>query len=504
MTAVADNLPVIVGVGQLTSKVTDVSAAPSPLEMLETVANRAAADAGLESLRAVDTIGTLPVIYWDEPNPSAALAERLKLDVRRQVVSGDGGEIGVVLLNWAAEEILAGRTGTALLVMSNNMRTTALAARSGVDVVWPRGDHREPEFVRCEVKKATADDEEALDVTRPIQFYPIVENAIRAGRGETIQEHRDYLGRLFAPFSEVAAHNPHAWFPTAYSPEQLTTVTPENRMVCFPYPKRLNAVIDTDQAGALLVTSRGEARRLGIPEDKWVHWWGGADAEERAYYVSSRPNLDEAPGMADCHTSALRNAAVGVDEIAAFDFYSCFPAPVQIAMKVLGLSIEDPRGFTVTGGLPYAGGPGSGYTIQSLAAMTERLRTEPDDIGMVTGNGMYVSKHSATILSVAPPRAPRPSSGLIAELPSARMRTEPLPTNRQSGRGVLDSYTVEHDRTGAPVRGVVVGRFDDGSRFVAQTPSDSEFLTEFEAEERIGTTGKVRDDGPVLAFEPDE
>ena len=499
----ADKLPVIVGVGQLTSKVTDVAAAPSPLEMLETVAYRAAADAGLDSLRAVDTVASLPVFYWDEPNPAAALAEYLKLDVRRTILTGDGGEVGVAALNWIAEQILDGRTGTALLVMSNNMKTVALGARAGVNVVWPGGGHNEPEFVHAGSKKAVADDEEALGIVRPIQFYPIIENAIRAGRGLTITEHREYLGRLFAPFTEVAARNPYAWFPTAYTPEQLITATPDNRMVCFPYTKRLNAVIDVDQAAALLVTSRGEARRLGVPEDKWVHWWGGADAQERAYYVSSRPNLDEAPGQADCHLSTLRNAEVTVDEIAAFDLYSCFPSAVQIAMKVLGLSIDDPRGLTVTGGLPYAGGPGTGYNIASLAAMTERLRAAPADIGLVTGNGMYVSKHSATVLSVLPPRAARPASGLLGDLPSARMRTEPVPITRQSGRGVLDSYTVEHDRTGAPVKGVVVGRFDDGSRFVAATPSDAEFLGQFEAEERIGTTGQVREDGPVLAFYPD-
>jgi acetyl-CoA C-acetyltransferase len=503
MTVAADNLPVIVGVGQLTSKVTDVAAAPSPLEMLETVAYRAAADAGLDSLRAVDTIASLPVFYWDEANPAAALAEHLGLDVRRRILTGDGGEIGVVLLNWIAGQIMDGSAGTALLVMSNNMKTVALGARGGVNVVWPGGGHGEPELLRTESKKAVADDEEALGILRPIQFYPIIENAIRAARGQTITEHRQYLGRLFAPMTEVAARNPYAWFPTAYSPEQLITATPDNRMVCFPYTKRLNAVIDVDQAAALLVTSRGEARRLGIPEDKWVHWWSGADAAERAYYVSSRPNLDEAPGQADCHVSTLRNAEVGVDEIAAFDFYSCFPAPVQIAMKNLGLSIDDPRSLTVTGGLPYAGGPGTGYCIASLAAMTERLRSAPGDIGLVTGNGMYVSKHSATVLSTAPPRASRPVSGLVADLPSARMRTEPVPITRQRGRGVLDSYTVEHDRTGGPVKGVVVGRFDDGSRFVAATPSDAAFLGQFEAEERIGTTGKVREDGPVLAFYPD-
>ena len=150
----ADKLPVIVGVGQLTSKVTEFADAPTPLEMLEAVSRRAAADAGLGSLAVVDTIASLPVFYWDEPNPAAALAEHLKLDVRRQILTGDGGEIGVVLLNWIAGQILDGRAGTALLVMSNNMKTVALGARNGVNVVWPGGGHGAPELLRTESKRS--------------------------------------------------------------------------------------------------------------------------------------------------------------------------------------------------------------------------------------------------------------------------------------------------------------------------------------------------------------
>ena len=137
MRAAADNLPVIVGVGQLTSKVSDVGAAPSPLEMLEAVSYRAAADAGLDSLRAVDTIASLPVFYWDEPNPAAALAEHLKLDVRRQILTGDGGEIGVVLLNWIAGQILDGRAGTAVQDLPGDpveQHDADLAAVSGQDL----------------------------------------------------------------------------------------------------------------------------------------------------------------------------------------------------------------------------------------------------------------------------------------------------------------------------------------------------------------------------------
>jgi acetyl-CoA C-acetyltransferase len=301
----------------------------------------------------------------------------------------------------------------------------------------------------------------------------------------------------------VAARNPHAWFPTARTAEELVTATDDNRMVCFPYTKRLNAILQVDQAAAILITSSGEARRLGIPQDQQVHWWGGGAADEPAYFVSTRPSIADAPGMADSHHGALRSAGVDVDEIAAFDFYSCFPAAVEMAMKVLGIGIDDRRDLTVTGGLPYAGGPGSGYTIHSLAAMTERLRTAPDEIAMVTGNGMYVSKHSASILSIRPPRAGMPPSATDAELPSARMQTEPLPVVRRSGRGTVDSYTVMHDRTGLPYKGAVIGRFDDGSRFVAETPSSVEFLEQFEAAEQVGATGAVREDGAALTFDPD-
>ena len=74
---------------------------------------------------------------------------------------------------------------------------------------------------------------------------------------------------------------------------------------------------------------------------------------------------------------STRRRGAWVDDVDAFDFYSCFPVAVEVACDMLGLDESDPRGFTVTGGLPYAGGPGNAYTIHSLAAMVERLRRGP-------------------------------------------------------------------------------------------------------------------------------
>ena len=45
-------------------------------------------------------------------------------------------------------------------------------------------------------------------------------------------------------------------------------------------------------------------------------------------------------------------------DVAAFDLYSCFPSAVEVAMKEIGIAEDDPRPISVTGGLPFFGGPG--------------------------------------------------------------------------------------------------------------------------------------------------
>ena len=61
--------------------------------------------------------------------------------------------------------------------------------------------------------------------------------------------------------------------------------------------------------------------------------------------------------------------------MAHLDLYSCFASSLAFARDALG--IADGRGLTVTGGLPYHGGPGSNYGTHSLAAMVETLRVRP-------------------------------------------------------------------------------------------------------------------------------
>jgi hypothetical protein len=84
---------------------------------------------------------------------------------------------------------------------------------------------------------------------------------------------------------------------------------------------------------------------------------------------------------------AFAMAGKTIDEIDYFDIYSCFPSAVQIACDELGLAHDDARGLTVTGGLPYFGGPGNNYVMHSIATMMDVLRGNPGKFGLLNASG---------------------------------------------------------------------------------------------------------------------
>jgi acetyl-CoA C-acetyltransferase len=499
-----DRTPILVGAGQLVQRDVELSEALKPQEMLERVARSACDDAGAGDrlLRELDSIALVTSYPNRANNPVRLLAERIGARPAREYVSEVGGQIGVTIANFIAERITRGEAGTALIAGCNNLKTVARARQAGVELDWASGGEGEPELVG-ELKMGNSKYEARYGLDTPPQIYPIFENALRARRGLDLETHRKQLGELFSPFSKVASENPYAWFPTYRSPDELTTVTPQNRMIAFPYPKYLNAVLATDQAAGLVMTSVAAARALGIPEERWVYWWGGAEAVEQAWWPSERPDFAACPAMLDSSAGALANAGVGIDEIGHIDFYSCFPVAVEMACEMLGIELNDPRGFTVTGGLPYAGGPASAYTLHSLAVMLQRLRDDPGSKGLVTGNGWYLTKHSAGVWSSEPRSGDAPPAELPDPLPSAGLEKAPCPAVEEaSGRGVVETYTVIYDREGAPARGIVLGRQADGRRFLANTPGERSLLEAFVAAEQIGREGALSHRDGSNVFDP--
>jgi acetyl-CoA C-acetyltransferase len=472
--------------------------------MMARVAETAEEDAGRPGLlKQLDSVQVVNIMSWPYADAPGALAERVGASPSHKLYSAVGGETPQRLVNETAEAIVDGRIKVALIAGAEALNSRRLARKAGKHLDWSlRGN---PEHVVGDTRAGFTETEARHGATMPIRMYPLFENAIRAHLGLTVEQHQGRLGELCSRMTRVAAGNPHAWFREARTPEEVTKVGPDNRMVCFPYPKLMNSIIETDQAAALIMTGSETARELGIPEERLVYLWGCGDAKDK-WFVSDRVNYYSSPAIKAVSQRALGMAGLTVNDIGAFDLYSCFPSAVQLGLDALGIKPDDPRPITVTGGLPYAGGPGNNYVGHSIAAMAERLRERRHDFGMVTGNGWFVTKHSAGLYSTRRPSPGRAPVGAKQwrrtdpEIDQAHVEAMESPAfaEQPEGEAVVETYTVAFDRDGEPEQGIVVGRLGeagDGARFFANTPADRELLWEMTRREFVGQRGRVRVDG---------
>jgi acetyl-CoA C-acetyltransferase len=287
--------------------------------------------------------------------------------------------------------------------------------------------------------------------------------------------------------TEVAADNPHAWFPTAHKGTDLVEPGPDNRMVAFPYTKRLVAMMDVDMAAAVVVASAEAAGRMGVAPEQRVHLRGWATAKDPVY-VAEHDDLARSPGMAHALAGALQRAGVGADDLAHADIYSCFPSSVLFALDALGVPTDGPLApFTVTGGLPYAGGPGSCYSLMSLAAMAERLQADGAGYGLVSGVGMHMTKHAAAVLSASAGDVGPPASDLDPGLDLGLDRRRAI-VDVHHGPATVAAYTVHHGPDGEPTDAVLVCDLepDAGSPRCYAAARDPQLLADLEAEEWVG------------------
>ncbi|GAG54065.1 unnamed protein product, partial [marine sediment metagenome] len=114
----------------------------------------------------------------------------------------------------------------------------------------------------------------------------------------------------------------------------------------------------------------------------------------------------DSPAAKEGSRLALKQAGLKLEDIDFFDIYSCFPSMVQIIMNEIGLSVDDPRDFTLTGGLPYFGGPMNNYSMHAIIEAVNLIRENPSKKIMVVANGGYNTKQSFGIYGTEPPVIP--------------------------------------------------------------------------------------------------
>ena len=506
-------MPILVGSGQVTQREPDPTVALSPMDLTAASGRKAAEDsgAGAALLKSLDTIVLLRSFsdtswrfscpFGKYANPPRSLANRLGLEnATRHIYTHPGGNMPQWCVNRMFEMITRGELETAMIAGGEALATQKRAQRAGLELDWnedPGGRYEEWGID----KRGWSDIEDRHRMTGAIFAYPMFENAIRGDKGLSISEHSLEMGRLFSNFASVAANNPLADRRQGFTPKQIATVSSDNPYIGFPYTKLMNSNAFIDQSAAIILTSVAKAKEFGIPKEKWVYLHGCADAYDH-WHLSDRINFYSSPAMSKVAQEAFQMANCTLADIDALDLYSCFPSAVQIACDEMNISLDDPRGLTVTGGLPYFGGPGNNYVTHSIAEMINKVRANPGIKGLVTANGNYITKQSAGIYSTEPTEKEfitKDPSIYQAEINSQK---GPSVTEFANGNATIETYTIMHDRKG-PSFGILFGRLADRSRFIANTPEDNGLMSKMTLEDYLGASGKVKSVDGLNIFTPD-
>ena len=469
-------MPVLVGVGQCVSQwdgTQGPAGAPSPLSLARDATRAALSDAGPGDVAsAIDTLAFVRIFEDSIPgdnhphghnaNLPGTLARDIGASPSRAVYSNSGGQSPQALVNEFAAAIHAGEAECVLIAGSEANRTSKAARRHGLDIDWT-DDSDLPVEDRSMGPMMLTRHEIKHGLVSPPFFYALFESAIAAREGRGRTAHRQAMSQLFAKFSEVAATNPYAQFPIARTAEFLATPSKENYEIADPFLKWHVAQDAVNVGAAVILMSEDKADELGIAADKRIYLHGGGEASDSQ--ISERVHLDRSWAMATALSRALDQAGKTPADMALFDLYSCFPCAVTSACAALGLDpLAETRPLTVTGGLPFFGGPGNNYSLHGIASMTERLRAQPGDFGLVLANGGWMTKEAAGIYSTVRPQAFTPVEPLATP-------TEDVAIAEAPGSGTLESYTVIHGRSG-PEKAILTCRTADGLRFCANTDED--------------------------------
>jgi acetyl-CoA C-acetyltransferase len=489
-----DRIPVIVGVGEIVDRPKEIAAGLEPLTLLEQALKRAEQDSGSKLIGEIGSLDIVNFLSWRYRDPEKQLAERLGIDPAHLYYGPVGGESPIRYLHEAAKRIARGECSVAAVCGAEAQSTATKAERAGIDLPWTPFAHdvEEPKRGAAFQKPLAV----KLGVFRPVTVYPFYEAATSAHWGQTPRQATAESGRLWSTYATVASENPNAWLKRRFAADEITTPTPDNRLIAWPYTKLMVANPTVNMGGAILMTSLAKARAAGIPEDRLIYPLGGASAEEPRDYLLRDQFYESHPQNAVLR-AAMAFAGGDGGKFDVIELYSCFPCVPKMARRTLGLG-DDVRP-TVTGGLTFFGAPLNTYMTHAACAMVRKLR-DGAKLGLLYGQGGFVTKHHALVLS--PHASPEPlaqDSSVQSEADRGKGAVPDFVTEA-TGKGTVESFTVLYGRNGDVEHGVVMLRTPDNTRTLARVPAnDGHTLAHLLNMDRtpVGSSGDIviADDG---------
>ena len=232
-----DNTPVIIGVGEASERIDSPDyAALSPADLAGRAAAAALDDAAsastlaphlqlIAAIRQFEVSGPKAVApFGKADNFPRAIARRIGADPARAILEPVGGQGPQHLVNELAQAIGAGQLDLALICGSEAISTVRHLTSKGETRDWSETVGGELEDRGFGEGLLTAD-LARHGARTPISVYAMFENARRARLGLSRADYGLEMGRLFEPFTRIAAGNPHAMSREVHTAESLATVT---------------------------------------------------------------------------------------------------------------------------------------------------------------------------------------------------------------------------------------------------------------------------------------
>ena len=483
-----DRIPVIVGIGEIVDRPKDISKGLEPLALLEEALRRAEADSGAKLLDEIGSLDVVNFLSWRYRDPEQLLAKRLSIAPAHCYYGLVGGESPIRYLHEAAQRIARGECSVAAVCGAEAQSTATKAERAGITLPWTPFAHDVPEPKRgAAFQKPLA---VRLGVFRPITVYPLYESATSAQWGQSPREALAESGALWSTYSRVASENPNAWLKKRFSSEEITAPSPDNRLIAWPYTKLMVANPTVNMGAALLLTSLAKARAAGIAEDRLVYPLGGASAEEPRDYLLRDQFYESHPQNAVLK-AVMHLAGGDGKKFDAIELYSCFPCVPKMARRTLGLGTDVQP--TVTGGLTFFGAPLNTYMTHAACAMVRRLRSGAR-LGLLYGQGGFVTKHHALVVSRDAPRGAISQDTSVQAEADRNKRRVPEFVTEAAGKGQVESFTVIFRANGEVEHGAVMLRTEQNTRTLARVKAeDGTTLAHLMNMDRtpVGSTGAI-------------
>jgi len=469
------NRPVLVGIGSLQQK-GSFEQLDEALILMEQASLKAIDDTNAPEIKNyIDEI-QIPKGFWDYRNPGKWIAEKHGFSKPTTSIA----KIGILqqsLINAACKKIIDGEIRASLIVGGEARHKMIQALKEGLTYEEMRLTENPDHYVKAKEDLYVAEEIDALGMMA-VGYYAIIESAMRYKDKKSLREHEDFLGNYYERFSQIASKNPHAWNHKIFTAEEIKTPSSKNQRIAYPYNKLHNSSWNVNQASALILTSDEIADKLKIPADKRVYPLISSETNHMIGVIQ-RPDLTAPIGLKLATDYLLDEAAKNNIKPTFYELYSCFPIAVQLFAKAL--SIPDNIDKTITGGMPFAGGPLNNYMLHATAQALMKIRESNSEVALITGVSGMMTKQALAIWGK------NPAMNFVSKdvTKEAEKLELPVPMSTlASGEGKVIGCTTLYEKN-QPLKAVFYAEDSQSHRLVL-TSTNSEIIKQVEEEECVG------------------